>query len=96
MKDTFNDFPEELLSADNFLMKRKVDGESWAAPLWAHCMVCELQLGREAMKLCPRERPLDPAGVMVSVPQPRTSDDALGYAVNYREQPKRECVRQNT
>ena len=51
-KDTFNDFLEELLSTDNFLMKRQIEGETWAAPIWAHCMEYEFQLRREAMKLC--------------------------------------------
>ena len=51
-KDTFNDFLEELLSTDNFLMKRQLEGETWAAPTWAHCMEYEFQLTREAMKLC--------------------------------------------
>ena len=51
-KDTFNDFLEELLSTDNFLMKRQVEGETRAAPIWAHCMEYEFQLRREAMKLC--------------------------------------------
>ena len=51
-KDTFNDFLEELLSDDNFLMNRKIDNEVWAAPQWAHCMEYEFQLRRDAMKLC--------------------------------------------
>ena len=37
-KDTFNDFLDELLSTDNFFMKRQIEGETWAAPNWAHCM----------------------------------------------------------
>ena len=51
-KDTFNDFFEELLSTNNFLMKRQIEGETWAAPIWVHCMEYESQLRREAMKLC--------------------------------------------
>ena len=51
-KATFNDFLEELLSTDNFLMKRQIEGETWAAPMWARCMEYEFQLRREAMKLC--------------------------------------------
>ena len=51
-KETFNDFLEELLSTDNFLMKRQIEGETWAATIWAHCMEYEFQLRREAMKLC--------------------------------------------
>ena len=51
-KDTFNDFLEDLLSTDNFLMKRQIEGETWAAPVWTHCMECEFQLRRDVMKLC--------------------------------------------
>ena len=51
-KDTFNAFLKELLSTDNFLMKRQIDGETWAAPIWTHCMEHEIQLRRDAMKLC--------------------------------------------
>ena len=54
-KDTFNDFLEELLSTDNFLMKRQIEGETWAAPVSTHCMEYEFQLRRDAMKL-PREQ----------------------------------------
>ena len=42
----------ELLSTDNFLMKRQIEGETWAAPVWTHCMEYEFQLRRDAMKLC--------------------------------------------
>ena len=50
-KDTFNDFLEELLSTDNFLMKRQIEGETWAASVWTHCMEYEFQLIRDAIKL---------------------------------------------
>ena len=51
-KDTLNDFLEELLSTDKFVMKKQIEGQTWAAPTWAHCMEHEFQLRREAMKLC--------------------------------------------
>ena len=38
-KDTFNDFLEELLSTETFLMKRQIEGETWAAShLGSLCM----------------------------------------------------------
>ena len=40
------------MSTDNFLMKRHIEGETWAAPVWTHCMEIEFQLRRDAMKLC--------------------------------------------
>ena len=33
-------------------MKRQIEGETWAAPVWTHCMEHEFQLRRDAMKLC--------------------------------------------
>ena len=51
-KGHFNDFLGELLSTDNFLVKRQIEGQTWAAPIWSHCMEHEFQLRREAMKLC--------------------------------------------
>ena len=51
-EDTSNDLLEELLSAVIFLMKSQIEGETWAAPIWTHCMEYEFQLRREAMKQC--------------------------------------------
>ena len=64
-KDTFNDFFEELVSTDNVLMKRQIEGETWAAPIWTHCMEYEFQLRREAMQ---RTRVQHPSSTMGSVP----------------------------
>ena len=55
-KDTFHDFLEELLSTDNFLMKRQIEGETWSAPVWTQCMDFEFQWRRDAMKLCREQR----------------------------------------
>ena len=38
------------MSTDNFLMKRQIEGKTWAAPVWTHCMEYEFQLRRDAMK----------------------------------------------
>ena len=51
-KDTFNDFLEELLSTDNFLMKKANRRRDLGCPIWAHCMEYEFQLRRDATKLC--------------------------------------------
>ena len=34
-KDTFNDFLDLLLPTDNFLVKRQIEGETWAAAIWS-------------------------------------------------------------
>ena len=61
--DTFNDCLEELLSTDNFLTKREIEGETWA-----HSMECEFQLRREAMKAVQRRRVQHPSSIMGGVP----------------------------
>ena len=33
-RNTFKVFLEELLSTDNFLSKKQIEGETWAAPIW--------------------------------------------------------------
>ena len=48
-------------------MKRQIEGETWAAPIWTHCMEYEFELRRDAMKLC-RARVQHPSGAMGDVP----------------------------
>ena len=33
-------------------MIRQIEGETWAAPIWAQCTEYEFRLRRETMKLC--------------------------------------------
>ena len=56
-KDTFNDF----------LKERQIEGETWAAPVWTHCMEDEFQLRRDHQTL-QRARVQHPGGTMGNVP----------------------------
>ena len=67
-KDTFNDFLEDLLSTDNIHMKRQIEGETWAAPVWTRCMEYEFQLRRDAIITMQRARVQHPGGTMGNVP----------------------------
>ena len=47
-RNTFVDFLETLLDKDNFNFYKEVDG----SPSWSYCLSCELELRKEAIRLC--------------------------------------------
>ena len=55
-KDTWADFSEELLSKDNFLFERQVEGgTSLVGPDWNSCLEYEVQLRKQPLKLVREE-----------------------------------------
>ena len=51
-KNTFMDFLDKLLDRDNFNFLKEVDGRTLIARKWSYCFSYELELGKEAIKLC--------------------------------------------
>ena len=54
-KCTFMDFLDKVSDRDNFNINKEVDGRPHVAPKWSYCFSYELELQKEAIKLC-RER----------------------------------------
>ena len=51
-RNTFIDFLEILLDKDNFNFYKEVDGRPMISPSWTYCLSYELELRKEAIRLC--------------------------------------------
>ena len=51
-RNTFIDFLETLLDKDNFYFYKDVDGRPMISPCWSYCLSYELELRKEAIRLC--------------------------------------------
>ena len=51
-RNTFIDFLETLLDKDNFNFYKEVDGRPMISPSWSYCLSYELELRKEAIRLC--------------------------------------------
>ena len=51
-RNTFIDFLEVLLDKDNFNFYKEVDGRPMISPCWSYCLSYELELRKEAIRLC--------------------------------------------
>ena len=51
-RNTFIDFLETLLDKDNFNLYKEVDGRPMISPCWSYCLSYELELRKEAIRLC--------------------------------------------
>ena len=51
-RNTFIDFLEVLLDNDNFNFYKEVDGRPLISPSWSFCLSYELELRKEAVRLC--------------------------------------------
>ena len=51
-RNTFIDFLETLLDKDNFNFYKEVDGRPMISPCWSYCLSYELELRKEAIRLC--------------------------------------------
>ena len=51
-RNTFIDFLETLLDNDNFNFYKEVDGRPMISPSWSYCLSYELELRKEAIRLC--------------------------------------------
>ena len=51
-RSTLTDFLDTLLGKDNFNFYKEVDGRALISPSWSFCLSCELELRREAIRLC--------------------------------------------
>ena len=52
---TFSDFPDTLLDRDNFNFDKEVGGQPLLAPRWSFCLSYELEIRKEAIRLCTEE-----------------------------------------
>ena len=51
-RNTFVDFLETLLDKDNLNFYKEVDGRPMISPSWSYCLSYELELRKEAIRLC--------------------------------------------
>ena len=51
-RNTFVDFLETLLDKGNFNFYKEVDGRPMISPSWSYCLSYELELRKEAIRLC--------------------------------------------
>ena len=51
-RNTFIDFLEILLDKDNFNFYKEVDGRPLISPSWTYCLSYELEIRKEAIRLC--------------------------------------------
>ena len=51
-RNTFVDFLETLLDKHNFNFYKEVDGRPMISPSWSYCLSYELELRKEAVRLC--------------------------------------------
>ena len=51
-RNTFIDFLDTLLDTDNFNFEKEVDGRPVISPSWSYCLSNELELRKEAIRLC--------------------------------------------
>ena len=51
-RNTFVDFLETLLDKDNLNFYKEVDGGPMISPCWSYCLSYELELRKEAIRLC--------------------------------------------
>ena len=49
---TFTDFLDTLLDKDNFNFYKEIDGRPVVSLCWSYCLSDELELRKEAIKLC--------------------------------------------
>ena len=49
---TFDNFLNTLLDKDNFNFYKEIDGCPMISPCWSVCLSCELELRKDAIRLC--------------------------------------------
>ena len=54
-RSTFSDFLDTLLDLDNFNFHTEVEGQPLIAPRWSFCLSYELEIRKEAIRLCKEE-----------------------------------------
>ena len=54
-RSTFSDFLDTLLDLDNFNVYKEVEGQPLVAPRWSFCLSYELEIRKEAIRLCKEE-----------------------------------------
>ena len=55
-RNTFIDFLECFVDKDNFNFYKEVDGRPMISPSWTYCLSYELELRKEAIRLCKEHR----------------------------------------
>ena len=70
-RSTFDDHLRILLNLRNFNYRKEVDGQLLSQPCWSHCLSYELEVRKEAYKLCR----LQPIGITAALLQVATDNE---------------------